>query len=235
MKKVAFLLLFFIGSYHTYSQQTDLDNEGSPADPVAKMAAVNNLKISDWKPGGMNEEYLSAENYNIIIEALCRNKLEEYKDPRYTYNAEVLTTLPKNGLKKDLDVYYFKDANENYIVYIQLSNNANEFLKVTEQVSKILTGRKYDPFCSYLVTGFTMNKTNDRLKWPSINIKLMHSGRWFCSLLYNAPGRSLHRSRANLCLQQVHPKTPIIVYCRSKLFFCRMSLQPLQMWKTSGK
>jgi len=163
MKKVAFLLLFFIGSYHTYSQQTDLDNEGSPADPVAKMAAVNNLKISDWKPGGMNEEYLSAENYNIIIEALCRNKLEEYKDPRYTYNAEVLTTLPKNGLKKDLDVYYFKDANENYIVYIQLSNNANEFLKVTEQVSKILTGRKYDPFCSYLVTGFTMNKTNDTL------------------------------------------------------------------------
>ena len=163
MKKVAFLLLFFIGCYHTYSRQTDLDNEGSPADPVAKMAAVNNLKISDWKPGGMNEEYLSAENYNIIIEALCRNKLEEYKDPRYTYNAEVLTTLPKNGLKKDLDVYYFKDANENYIVYIQLSNNANEFLKVTEQVSKILTGRKYDPFCSYLVTGFTMNKTNDTL------------------------------------------------------------------------
>ncbi|MBK9382966.1 MAG: hypothetical protein IPN39_16820 [Chitinophagaceae bacterium] len=163
MKKVAFLLLFFIGCYHTYSRQTDLDNEGSPADPVARMAAVNNLKISDWKPGGMNEEYLSAENYNIIIEALCRNKLEEYKDPRYTYNAEVLTTLPKNGLKKDLDVYYFKDANENYIVYILLSNNENEFSKVTEQVSKILTGRKYDPFCSYLVTGFTMNKTNDTL------------------------------------------------------------------------
>ncbi|MGB5028741.1 MAG: hypothetical protein WBO38_09580 [Chitinophagaceae bacterium] len=163
MKKVAFLLLFFIGCYHTYSRQTDLDNEGSPADPVARMAAVNNSKNSDRKPGGMNEEYLSAENYNTIIEALCRNKLEEYKDPRYTYNAEVLTTLPKNGLKKDLDVYYFKDANENYIVYILLSNNANEFLKVTEQVSKILTGRKYDPFCSYLVTGFTMNKTNDTL------------------------------------------------------------------------
>lgn len=163
MKKVAFLLLFFIGSYHTYSQQTDLDNEGSPADPVARMAAVNNSKNSDRKPGGMNEEYLSAENYNTIIEALCRNKLEEYKDPRYTYNAEVLTTLPKNGLKKDLDVYYFKDANENYIVYILLSNNENEFSKVTEQVSKILTGRKYDPFCSYLVTGFTMNKTNDTL------------------------------------------------------------------------
>ncbi len=163
MKKVAFLLLFFIGCYHTYSRQTDLDNEGSPADPVARMAAVNNSKNSDRKPGGMNEEYLSAENYNTIIEALCRNKLEEYKDPRYTYNAEVLTTLPKNGLKKDLDVYYFKDANENYIVYILLSNNENEFSKVTEQVSKILTGRKYDPFCSYLVTGFTMNKTNDTL------------------------------------------------------------------------
>jgi len=163
MKKVALLFLFFIGCYHTYSQQTDLDNEGSPAVPVYRMATVNNSKNSDGKPGNINGEYLSAENYNTIIEALCRNKLEEYKDPRYTYNAEVLTTLPKNGLNKDLDVYYFKDANENYIVYILLSNNATEFSKVTEQVSKILTGRKYDPFCSYLVTGFTMNKTNDTL------------------------------------------------------------------------
>ena len=132
MKKVAFLLLFFIGCYHTYSQQTDLDNEGSPAVPVDRMATVNNSKNSDGKPGNINGEYLSAENYNTIIEALCRNKLEEYKDPRYTYNAEVLTTLPKNGLKKDLDVYYFKDANENYIVYILLSNNENEFSKCNQ-------------------------------------------------------------------------------------------------------
>lgn len=163
MKKVALLFLFFIGCYHTYSQQTDLNNEGFPTVAVEKEATVNNSKNSDVKSRNINGEYLSAENYNSIIEALCRNKLEEYKDPRYTYNAEVLTTLPKNGLKKDLDVYYFKDANENYIVYILLSNNENEFSKVTEQVSKILTGRKYDPFCSYLVTGFTMNKTNDTL------------------------------------------------------------------------
>jgi hypothetical protein len=169
MKKIVFVYLSLLSCYITYSQLPDSDGDGvvDSEDVCPFEKGVKENKGCPLQSGNQNKlsqttEFLKAENLNQVIDQLCNDKLENFKYPGYKNNPGevILTTLPKNGLANNLDVYYKTNGKGGYQVFLPLSEKETDFNAVLKQVSA-LSEKSKNTFCSFYGFTFNINRTND--------------------------------------------------------------------------
>ncbi|MBK8951097.1 MAG: PDZ domain-containing protein [Chitinophagaceae bacterium] len=152
--------MVLFGCYITYAQLPDSDGDGV-IDSEDACPREKGSKANMGCPSA-STYYLTSENLNQVIDQLYNDKLENFRYPGFKNNPgeAILTTLPKNGLAKNLDVYYKTNGNGGYQVFLPLSEKEADFNAVLKQVSA-LSEKSINPFLSFYGFTFNINRTKD--------------------------------------------------------------------------